>query len=186
VKRPGTGGTSLYPARIGPLQLGWFVYVLDGRPPWRWFPSLARAERHQHRVGYETNAEWQERLLREGAERRARGEDQTYHIDGVPMDDWVRLPTTDDRIEVDAGMAAPISPLYEWLPNVLCGNEKHPLGAGHPAAPYVGSWQLRGRLRQWWNLRRWGCRCDRLPPSQRPVEDSLPTVHAPRGGIKFQ
>lgn len=97
IDRHGTGGTWLGPVLPrAPIRLGWFVYVVDGRPPYRWFPTFRMAKKHQLRVGFETTAEWEERTLREGAERRARGEDVSFSIDGVSMDDWVRLPTTDD------------------------------------------------------------------------------------------
>jgi len=45
-----------------------------------------------------------------------------------------------------------------------CGNEAHPDGPWHPGTPLPASWEWRARFMFWWNQRRWGCGCSRLPP----------------------
>lgn len=97
--RRGTGGTRLRRLRFGPVQFGWLIFHIDSglyigrrfisRP--RWARTFEAAEKRRREIGTETTAEWEERTLREGAERRARGEDQHRTMDGVNMDDWVDL-----------------------------------------------------------------------------------------------
>jgi hypothetical protein len=46
----------------------------------------------------------------------------------------------------------------------LCGNERHPDGAWHPAEPLpLFSWRtIPERIRQWRRVKKWGCRCRRV------------------------
>jgi len=42
---------------------------------------------------------------------------------------------------------------------VECGNERHPLGAWHPAGSLAASWEWRKRIVHWWRRRTYGCTC---------------------------
>jgi hypothetical protein len=45
------------------------------------------------------------------------------------------------------------------IEDVQCGNDRHPDGPWHPAAPLPASWQWAERIRQWRRARRYGCTC---------------------------
>jgi hypothetical protein len=81
-------------------------------------------------------------------------------------------------------MNAPLLPPIYKLFDEWCGNRRHPKGEYHKTRPAARWWQWRQRRQERRNTRRWGCRCDR-DASGRPVEDSLPTIKAPRGGIRY-
>lgn len=46
-------------------------------------------------------------------------------------------------------------------PDVMCGNDRHPDGAWHAAAPLPATWERLERIRQWWRRRQYGCGCPR-------------------------
>jgi hypothetical protein len=57
----------------------------------------------------------------------------------------------------------------------LCGNERHPNGPWHAAAPLPSSWQYLRLLDRMRNRKRWGCPC--------PRDARVPGPAAPRRGI---
>lgn len=48
--------------------------------------------------------------------------------------------------------------------DALCGNERHPDGAWHPAESLPASWEWIRSWVHWWRKRKWGCACPRVGP----------------------